>query len=167
MHINISRVSKITSLLWLLTLSPMTAHAKYTPDQVKAVYLYRIATFVQWENEAQMDSINICVQDNEKVNTILSKLTQDKLIRNKPLKVVSSDCDVLYISQEQNLNRIESVPTNTVTIGGMESFTENGGAIELVEHKGKIRPKVNLDNIKGYQLSSNFLRVAEVVGGQQ
>lgn len=165
MLIKLTKARLITVLSWLLMLSTTTAYAKYTPEQVKAVYLYRIATFVQWENEPEMDSINICVQDNKKIQAILLKLTQDKLIRNKPLHIVSSDCDVLYISQKGNLNKIDDVPTSTVTIGGMESFTESGGAIELVEYKGKIRPKVNLDNIKGYQLSSNFLRVAEVVGG--
>jgi hypothetical protein len=54
-----------------------------------------------------------------------------------------------------------------VTIGGMDQFTNNGGAIELVEKQGKIKPKVNLENIAGYQLSSNFLRVAEIEGGKQ
>lgn len=141
--------------------------SKYTPEQVKAVYLYRIATFIHWDREPAMDSINICVVDDLEIQQILEQITRGKQVRNKPLNITDEDCDVLYISDLSNLNLLAALPKGTVTIGGMEQFTNQGGAIELVEKQGKIKPKVNLKNVAGYQLSSNFLRVAEIEGGKQ
>ncbi|TFH92451.1 YfiR family protein [Vibrio ouci] len=143
------------------------AWSKYTPEQVKAVYLYRIATFIQWDQELEMNRINICVADDSEIQKILVQITRGKQVRNKPLNITDADCDVLYISERSNLNLLAGLPKGTVTIGGMEQFTNSGGAIELVEKQGKIKPKVNLKNISGYQLSSNFLRVAEIEGGKQ
>ncbi|KOO15855.1 hypothetical protein AKJ18_06815 [Vibrio xuii] len=158
--------ARLVTLFVVLVVS-MPAWSKYTPEQVKAVYLYRIATFIQWEQESAMNRINICVVDNAEIQKILVQITRGKQVRNKPLNITDADCDVLYISERSNLKLLASLPKGTVTIGGMEQFTNNGGAIELVEKQGKIKPKVNLENIAGYQLSSNFLRVAEIEGGKQ
>ncbi|MFM2586861.1 YfiR family protein [Vibrio sp. TBV020] len=153
----------LLALLILLGM-PTQAVAKYTPEQVKAVYLYRIVTFIHWDNESEMQGINICVADDSKIEKLLAHITEGKQVRNKPLNVVNADCHVLFISQTDNLSLLDEQSDSTVTIGGMERFTTHGGAIELVERQGKIKPRVNLDNIEGYQISSNFLRVAIVEG---
>lgn len=158
--------ARLVALFVVLVVS-MPAWSKYTPEQVKAVYLYRIATFIQWEQESSMNRINICVVDDTEIEKILVQITRGKQVRNKPLNITDADCDVLYISEPSNLSLLSGLSNGTVTIGGMEQFTSNGGAIELVEKKGKIKPKVNLENVAGYQLSSNFLRVAEIEGGKQ
>lgn len=158
--------SRLLILFVVLGLST-PAWSKYTPEQVKAVYLYRIVTFIQWDKELEMNRINICVADDSEIQKILVQITRGKQVRNKPLNITNADCDVLYISERSNFNLLEGVPKGTVTIGGMKQFTRDGGAIELVEKQGKIKPKVNLNNISGYRLSSNFLRVAEIEGGKQ
>lgn len=162
----INLLSKVVVFCACLLGSVSSAAAKYTPEQVKAVYLYRIATFIQWENEEDMREINICVVDDAGIESILQKITQDKQVRNKPLRITKTDCNVLYFAKQAVVKVIDELDDDIVTIGGTQGFTSNGGAIELVEKSGKIKPKVNLDNIEGYKLSSNFLRVAEIEGGR-
>tara|TARA_Y100001956_G_C4125254_1_gene189678 strand:+ start:1306 stop:1797 length:492 start_codon:yes stop_codon:yes gene_type:complete len=155
--------------LWFISaaaFSPAVA-AKYTPEQVKAVYIYRIASFVFWNADEQMSDIKICAPDDEQVREILTDITRDKEIRNKPLHIVDSECDVLYITKKESLSLLSSEPASTVSISDIKSFTELGGVVELTTLGGRIKPKVNLNNVGQYTLSANFLRVADIVGGKK
>lgn len=154
-------------LLLLVAGLPSQAWAKFTPEQVKAVYIYRIASFVYWNHEEQKTTINICAPDDEKVRALLVNITKDKVIRNKPLHVTDDQCDVLYISKVENIDLIQYDQANTLSISDLQSFTQQGGVIELATTSGRIKPKVNLDNIGEYTLSANFLRVADIEGGRQ
>lgn len=141
------------------------ALAKYTPEQVKAVYIYRIANFIHWNQDSVMTQVNICVPDNPSIKEILTEITQDKQIRNKPIRVVEQDCHILFVSQLDNLPVYSDVRRKTVSISDMDNFTDNGGVIELNLNDGRIKPRVNLDNIGDYSISSNFLRVSDIEGG--
>lgn len=141
------------------------ALAKYTPEQVKAVYIYRIANFIHWNQDSVMTQVNICVPDNPSIKEILTEITQDKQIRNKPIRVVEQDCHILFISQLDNLPVYSDVRRKTVSISDIDNFTDNGGVIELNLNDGRIKPRVNLDNIGDYSISSNFLRVSDIEGG--
>lgn len=141
------------------------ALAKYTPEQVKAVYIYRIANFIHWNQDSLMTQVNICAPDNQSIKEILTEITQDKQIRNKPIRVVDQDCHILFISQLDNLPIYSDARRKTVSISDMDNFTDNGGVIELNLNNGRIKPRVNLDNIGDYSISSNFLRVSDIEGG--
>ncbi len=158
---------KLTIAGTFLILAGMSfqALAKYTPEQVKAVYIYRIANFIHWNQDSVMTQVNICVPDNPSIKEILTEITQDKQIRNKPIRVVEQDCHILFISQLDNLPVYSDVRRKTVSISDMDNFTDNGGVIELNLNNGRIKPRVNLDNIGDYSISSNFLRVSDIEGG--
>ncbi len=158
---------KLTIAGTFLILAGMSfqALAKYTPEQVKAVYIYRIANFIYWNQDSVMTQVNICVPDNPSIKEILTEITQDKQIRNKPIRVVEQDCHILFISQLDNLPVYSDVRRKTVSISDMDNFTDNGGVIELNLNNGRIKPRVNLDNIGDYSISSNFLRVSDIEGG--
>jgi len=158
---------KLTIAGTFLILAGMSfqALAKYTPEQVKAVYIYRIANFIHWNQDSVMTQVNICVPDNPSIKEILTEITQDKQIRNKPIRVVEQDCHILFISQLDNLPVYSDVRRKTVSISDMNNFTDNGGVIELNLNDGRIKPRVNLDNIGDYSISSNFLRVSDIEGG--
>ncbi|WP_159652801.1 YfiR family protein [Vibrio atypicus] len=143
------------------------ALAKFTPQQVKAVYIYRIASFVHWTRDAQMPVINICVPDDSEIREILENITKDKEIRNKPILVGSQNCDVLYISKKESLNMIDISQKQAISISDIHDFVELGGVIELTTLGGRIKPKVNLNNVGEFTISSNFLRVADIVGGDK
>lgn len=140
--------------------------AKYTPEQVKAVYLFRIASFIHWVDENNMVEVRYCVPDNKRIKELLISITAGKLIRELPITVTENSCDILFVSDKSNLALVQSSEKHTVTVGDITRFTANGGAIELENVNGKIKPRVNLDNIGDYSISSNFLRVATVEGGE-
>jgi hypothetical protein len=148
----------------VLMLSSQLAYAAFSPEQVKAVYLYRIVSFIHWQNEDRMSSINICVPDSDEIRSIMSEIAEGKTVRNKPIHITSQGCDVVFISQRTNLTMLKTMPKNTVTVSDVLRFTDYGGAVELVTKAGKIKPKVNLGNVGSYRISSNFLRVSDVEG---
>lgn len=146
---------------------PTLLFAKYTPEQVKAVYIFRIANFVHWNNEELKSQINVCVPDNPEIRSILIDITKGKKVRKKPFNVTDQNCDLLFISQTQNLSLMLAQTTDTINIGDLPKFTAKGGAIELVVREGRVKPIVNLDNVGSYTISSNFLRVADVIGDRK
>lgn len=155
----------IASIFLFLAGMSFQALAKFTPEQVKAVYIYRIANFIYWDQDSQMTQVNICVPDNQPIRSILTEITQDKQIRNKPIKIVEKDCHILFVSHLDNLPNNSDMHRDTVSISDMDNFTDHGGAIELNVNNGRIKPRVNLDNIGDYSISSNFLRVSDIEGG--
>jgi hypothetical protein len=54
-----------------------------------------------------------------------------------------------------------------ISISDIHDFVELGGVIELTTLGGRIKPKVNLNNVGEFTISSNFLRVADIVGGDK
>lgn len=140
------------------------AYAAYNPDQVKAVYLYRIVNFIYWKDEEQMTHINICLPDNQKVYALMSEIIKGKVVRGKPIYLSNQDCDVVYLTQKSSMALLQTYPKNTVTVGDVMRFTDYGGALELVTKAGRIKPKINLSNIGTYRISSNLLRVSDVEG---
>lgn len=153
-------------LVCCLTLSSFGARCAYTPDQVKAVYLFRIANFIYWNNEQQMHSVDFCLPDNPEIKQILQSIVSGQTIRNLPLQIRENHCDIVFISHKENLHYVSSASAHTVTIGDLERFTRYGGVIELYKEGGRIKPRINIDNIGDYTISSNLLRLAKIEGGQ-
>ncbi len=157
---------KVFGLLLGLALMPLCARAAYSPEQVKALYLYRIANFIHWRDEQSMHSVDVCVPDNPKIRQILQSIVSGRTVRQLPLQIRDKHCDILFVSHLENLHYVTSASMNTVTIGDLDRFTRYGGVIELYKENGRIRPKINMDNIGNYSFSSNLLRVAKLEGGQ-
>ena len=156
------------SLLGLVTSTNVHSMNGYTSDQIKAVYLFRIASFIYWNDEPEMTVLKFCVPDNTRMRNTLEKLIVNKKIRALPLAIESRDsneCDILYVSNRSELGRLTQVSEHAVTISDIPQFSTFGGVIELALVGGKIKPKVNVDNIGDYQISSKLLRVAIIEGG--
>lgn len=155
--------------LWLIVIglllgSKQACAATYSEDQIKAVYLYRIVSFIYWEAEEQMDSINICLPDSQNIRSLLSEIAQGKTVRDKPIRITNDNCNLVYMTQRSSLSLLNSYPKSTVTVSDVTRFTDYGGAVELATKAGRIKPKVNLGNLGSYRISSNLLRVSDVEG---
>ncbi|CAK2499921.1 conserved exported hypothetical protein [Vibrio crassostreae] len=161
--------------LGLVTLAmlivPLNASAaSFKPYEVKAVYLFRIANFIRWNNENTMNTVNFCVIGDEKVSKALTSITQGKSIRSLAIQVhelVTPKCDITYLSDldSDEFNRKAHSP-HTVTISDTPNFTDVGGVIELTHIDNKLKPKINLVNARrgDYVIGSNLLRIAIVEG---
>ncbi|MEZ9300326.1 YfiR family protein [Vibrio splendidus] len=147
-----------------------TSAASFKPHEVKAVYLFRIANFIRWNDESTMNTVNFCVIGDEEVSKALTSITQGKSIRSLAIQVhqlVTPRCDITYLSDLDNdeFSRKAHSP-HAVTISDIPNFTEMGGVIELTHINNKLKPKINLVNARRgeYVIGSNLLRIAIVEG---
>jgi hypothetical protein len=147
--------------------------------QVKAVFLFNFAQFVEWPTNAFPDAqtpLVIGVLGDDPFGTYLDETVRGERVNNRKLVVQRfrrveeiQICHVLFISQseaerlEQILNGLKG--RNILTVSDTDSFTRRGGMIRFSTEKNKIRLRINLEAAKAARLtiSSKLLRPAEIV----
>jgi hypothetical protein len=168
----------IMSALFLF--GPLQAPADTPEYQVKAVFLFNFAQFVDWPPQAFPEAqtpLIIGVLGNDPFGSYLDETVRGEKVNTHPLvvrryrRVEEIDtCHVLFISQseanrlEQILNRLKG--RNILTVGDANGFANRGGIIQFVTENNKIRMRINLGTAKACNLkiSSKLLRPAEIVG---
>ena len=150
----------------------------HPPDyQVKAVFLYKFALFVEWPQEAFADSnapIIIGILGRDPFGDYLDRIVANKKIKGRKLIIKRfkrhqklEPCHILYISSSERkyLNRIfkKIGDSNTLTVGEINYFTRDGGIINFVMKRNKIRFEINLTAAEkaGLKISSKLIRLAE------
>ena len=146
--------------------------------QVKAVFLYNFARFVNWPPKAFPDPqapLVIGVLGEDPFGAYLDETVRGENVNGRPLVVqryrrVSEikACHLLFISRSES-DRLEQILAalrgrNILTVSDADGFTTRGGMIGFFTEKNKVRMQVNLDVVKSANLnvSSKLLRVAEV-----
>lgn len=160
----------IGTLALVLLLTSFGSNAtSFSPNQMKAIYLLRVANFIRWDNESQMNSVDFCVIGDKEVSEMLTSFTNGETMRLLPIHVhqtVTSQCDITYFTVANERFDISLYSPNMITVSPTPNFTRMGGVVELVTVDNKIKPKINLDNAKrgNYIIGSNLLRIAVVEG---
>lgn len=162
-----------------LDLSAQTAPA---PEyQVKAVFLFNFAQFVDWPPQAFLESktpIVIGILGEDPFGAYLDETVRDEKVNDRSLTVQRyrrveeiEVCHILFISRSE-ADRLGQIlaslkDRNILTVGDADGFTERGGMIRFVIEKNKIRLRINLEAAKAGRLtlSSKLLRPAEIVAG--
>lgn len=149
-------------------------------NQIKAAIIYNLTRFVEWPPTpaAETDTLRIGVVGNAANWTVLQDLN-GKRAGSRPVRIVPAStpeqlttCDVVYFSEaidgqiERYLAPLRMLPI--LTIGDAEGFSRRGGIVELAKKKNKIRFLIRLDlaDDSGLRLSSQLLKVAELVTGE-
>ncbi|MBW3696272.1 YfiR family protein [Vibrio sp. T187] len=154
----------------LLLFSPNVAGANFKPFQIKAVYIFRIANFVRWDNEDTKQTLTFCVEGAPKIKKVLGSIIEGKTIRSMPLQLgqlkISKSCDIVFIAQKDAKDMMTGDTLHRLTISDKKEFSKYGGVIELQTVSNKIKPKINLENahLGNYTIGSNLLRIAVVEG---
>ncbi len=151
-------------IFWFMT---NVVHAAYSPSDVKAVYLFRIINFIHWDNENEMSDIQFCVLGNPEITATLTKISHNKTVRQLHVVVTSSlrpECNILYVDSSESAELTPLSP-QTLIIGDGKGIGEQGGAIELANIKGKVKPIIYLRNVGNYSISASLLRIAIVKKG--
>lgn len=147
--------------------------------QIKAVFLFNFAQFVEWPATAFPDPqapLILGVLGDDPFGALLDETVRDEKIGRHPLLIQRyrqveqiGDCHILFISQSER-GRLESVLTrltgrNILTVSDADGFALRGVMIRFITEKGRIRLRINLDAAKaaGLTLSSKLLRPAEIV----
>jgi len=147
--------------------------------EVKAVFLFNFAQFVDWPAEAFPASdtpLVICVLGNDPFGGALDRTVRDERLGGRPFQVrryQSVDeiktCHILFISRSEGdrpraiLAGLKNRPV--LTVSDADGFAERGGMIRFVTDRNRIRLQLNTNATEAAHLtiSSKLLRVAEIV----
>ncbi len=167
----------ISSLLLVQGQSPRTSEY-----QLKAVFLFNFAQFVDWPPSATQDSqpsqppLLIGILGDDPFGTFIDETVRGERVGARPIQVRRyrriadiEACNILFISRSEServpeiLSAVKNRPVLTVSDG--DGFASQGGIIEFFTDKSRIRIRINLDAAQAANLtiSSKLLRVAEVV----
>jgi len=147
--------------------------------EVKAVYLYNFAKFVQWpagEPSGETDAFTICVLGEDPFGRILDFTLAGETLHGKKTATKRIDsardargCRIVFVggSEARRLPGIlEALKGMSIlTVSDMEDFAERGGMIQLVMDDDRVRFEVNLTaaTSAGLEMSSELLKVARGV----
>jgi len=147
--------------------------------QIKAVFVYNFAHFVQWPPAALPAGaapLVIGVLGTDPFGPYLDEAVRGEKIDGHPLAVQRfrriedvRDCQILFISQSENdrLDRIlaDLKGRSILTVSEAAGFGDRGGMIGLVTVDHKVRLKINVGAARAATLtiSSKLLRPAEIV----
>ena len=146
--------------------------------QIKAVFLYNFAQFVEWPPKPfpeTQSSFVIGVLGDDPFGSYLDETVRGEKINGRPLVVQRfrhaadvRNCQVLFISRSENerLDQELSVFRNRsiLTVSDIDDFTARGGMIQLSTERGRVRIHIKLDTVRSANLtiSSKLLHVAEI-----
>ena len=146
--------------------------------QLKAVFLFNFAQFVEWPEaafEGPDDNLSICLVGHDPFGAELDAVMQGEQIGGRAISIQRySDttslegCHLLYVSQPENelrqtLQKVKGAPV--LTVGETEAFTAFGGMIRFQMEGNKVRLLVNpkpADEAR-LRLSSKLLRSSQIV----
>jgi hypothetical protein len=169
--------------LALLAMAVVMAHAATPPTEyeVKAVYLYNLARFIEWPAETPApagDQVVIGVIGDDPFGPLLDEIVRDKAVPEDQRLMVRRftsleevvNADILFISSSeaerlpQILKALEG--SSILTVGEMDRFAERGGMIALKLEDKKVRFDINLEAARRarLKLSSHLLKLARIVG---
>jgi hypothetical protein len=165
----------------LLRMGPAAgADAKAAPEyQVKAVFLFNFAQFVEWPATAFADSqtpLVIGVLGEDPFGSYLDDTIRGERINERALQVRRyrrmediDICHILFISRSE-AERLELIfghlkGRSILTVGDFEGFAKRGGMMRFMKEQNKMRLRVNLEVAKaaGLTISSKLLRPAEII----
>lgn len=162
-----------------------TAAAIAAPSQqeVKAVFLYNFAHFIEWPaSEARRGhgEFRYCVKDAA-LAAILREVVGGEAVAGKRMSVAQkfdarslNECHVLYVDAE-SLDSAEghellrgAAAAGVLSVSDGEGFAEKGGMIGLTHRRGRIHPVINLgiSARAGLRISAKLLNLATVIGGR-
>jgi YfiR/HmsC-like len=169
----------VVLLAWLLgSSSALFGQGGPSPEyQIKAVFLFNLAQFVEWPSRAFSDAtapLIIGVLGDDPFGGYLDETLRGERVNKRPLvaqryRRVSDikTCHVLFISRSES-DRLEQIFATlrgriTLTVGDTDDFITRGGMIRLVTERSKIRIRINLNTVKAANLtiSSKLLRLAQ------
>lgn len=147
--------------------------------QVKAVFLFNFAQFVEWQAPAAEDArraVVIGILGDDPFGAVLDETLRGERLGARPFEVRRyrqwrdiEGCEILFISRSEG-DQIGEILTGLrnrpiLTVSDADGFAPRGGMIQFVTDKGRIRLRINLDAAQAARLtiSSKLLRVAEIV----
>ncbi len=150
-----------------------------TEYEMKAVFIYNFAKYIQWPGLATPETEKpfvVGLIGKDPFGPVLDDVMRGQRVQNRAVVVRRFatvhevvNCDILFVgsSEQANLQRIfEALRRAPVlTVGDMDHFAERGGMINLTTEENRIRFEINMEAIgrSGLKAGSQLLRLARLV----
>lgn len=181
MAILIAQASRAGLVALLLIAVPCWA-AQPSEYQVKAVFLFNFAQFVEWPPRAFPDPqapFVIGILGKDPFGPQLDAVVRGETVGNRPLVIeryrnigAVQNCNILFIGRSEmgDLPHILEVlkGRSILTVTDAEDGDPRGVMIQLVTRSNRIRLRIDVAAARAGNLviSSKLLRPAEIVGGE-
>ncbi|WP_438479165.1 YfiR family protein [Oleiharenicola lentus] len=170
----------VAGLLILATPLARAASADYIPEyQLKSVFLFNFAQFVEWPEQSFKDAespLVIGIWGDDPFGSYLDDLVKNEKVGAHVLVVRRfrraeeiQDCHILFVSKSVSGQAEKVFPMFAekplLTVGDVDNFSRLGGMVRFATESGKIRLRINVDASKkaGLTISSKLLRWATIV----
>lgn len=164
-------------VLWCACMTQLAQ--AHEPQQLKAIFLGRFASYVQWPDEDRSTFV-IAVLGSNPLGQELGALYADKRIQNKPVRIYTIGSleglsalerppDLLFVALPTAAARQDAIAYGqrhgVLTVSDAKGFAEQGGIIQIgfVEQSAHI--KINYDAAiqTGLQIAAPLLSIATVL----
>jgi len=149
--------------------------------EVKAAFLYKFASFVEWPSSAANGPLCIAIWGRDPFGSALDDVVKGKTINGRSFEVKrlhggqdALTCNIVFISQSEKtrlraiLDRLQGA--SILTVSDIPGFCREGGMIEFELRDEKVHFDINPEagERARLKLSSKLLSVARIVreGGQ-
>lgn len=174
------RGATLAALLALLPLSRLSSQdPQPTADQVKAVFLFNFAQFVEWPDSAFAgpgSPLVIGIVGEDPFGSYLDETVRGELARGRPLVVRRfqrvediKNCHILFISPSEEsrlaviLASLKGRPI--LLVSDAPGFLRRGGMVGFAFERNRVRVRINpvAAATAGLTISSKLLQAAELV----
>ena len=163
------------ALVVLLSLWAFAAPAATPEAEVKAAYLYKLASFVRWPNANGVEgAFRICIAGRGDVAGVLGQLVRGQQVGGRPIAVEqltgtqtdrAKDCQMLFLGRGSSSPLFAATRGLPVlTVGDLNNGTR-GGVIDFLLRDGRVRLAIDRGaaDARHLELSSKLLDVAVTV----
>jgi hypothetical protein len=173
-------VLKALLLMGLAGLAPALA-AGPGEYQVKAVFLFNFAQFVEWPAEAlglANAPFSICIVGEDPFGAALDKTVHGENVQGHPFAVkryrspeeIDSACHIVFIGESEQTQLEQIVKAlgerAILTVSDIDHSAEHGAMIQFASDHNRLRLRINVAAAKAARLtiSSKLLRPSEIIG---
>jgi hypothetical protein len=147
--------------------------------EIKAVFLFNFAQFVEWPPEAfhgAHDPLVIGILGDDPFGAYMDEAVRGETVNGRPFVIRRfkhrdeiTECHILFISRSEQGHLDQVIGAlkgrSILTVGDMDEFSRRGGMIHFITENKKVRLRINIDaaRLAGLRISSKLLRPAEIV----
>ncbi|HEY3073725.1 MAG TPA: YfiR family protein [Burkholderiales bacterium] len=163
-------------LCWLL-FAPLEVSAQALEHELKAAYLFRFLSFIEWPTLRADAPLTIGVMGADDVLAELQDIVPGRMVQGRAINVRRvregeslAGLQMLFVGRAASaaLPRLPQAQ-GQVVVSDADGALDRGAAIGFVRSEGRVRFHVSLDaaDRQGVSISSRMLSVAEHVRGRR
>ena len=162
-------------LLAMLVMAGTRTHAELTEGQARAGFLYNVARFVEWPQQAFVSTtapLVLCTRGLRPEVEAAMPLIAGKLVGERPIRLErepaeAGGCHILYLGQvsQETLRELVQPGWRVLVVSDVPGMLEQGAAIELVPFGKRLTFNVHLGAARraSLKLGAPLLRLAHEV----